>query len=36
MPILTGTRMLSEGLRTLYDKLIDAQAKIEMEKRGGK
>jgi len=23
--------MLSEGLRTLYDKLIDAQAKIEME-----
>src|SRR6266852_2187106 len=35
MPILTGTRMLSEGLRTLYDKLIDAQAKIETEKRGG-
>src|SRR5712692_4258815 len=36
MPILTGTRMLSDGLRTLYDKLIDAQAKIEMEKRGDK
>jgi len=36
MPILTGTRMLSEGCATLYDKLIDAQAKIEMEKRGGK
>jgi ATP adenylyltransferase len=36
MPILTGTRMLSEGLRTLYDKLIEAQARIEMEKRGGK
>jgi ATP adenylyltransferase len=29
MPILTGTRMLSEGLRTLYDKLIEAQAKME-------
>jgi ATP adenylyltransferase len=36
MPILTGTRMLSEGLRTLYDKLIEAQARIETEKRGGK
>jgi ATP adenylyltransferase len=28
MPILSGTRMLSEGLRALYDKLIEAQAKI--------
>src|SRR6266513_1424492 len=28
MPILSGTRMLSEGLRALYDKLIDAQAKM--------
>jgi len=33
MPVLTGTRVISEGLRTLYDKLIDAQSKIEMEKR---
>ena len=35
MPILSGTRMLSEGLRSLYEKLIEAQAKIETEKRGG-
>ena len=34
MPILGGTRMLSEGLRALYDKLIDAQAKFESESRG--
>jgi ATP adenylyltransferase len=33
MAILTGTRVISEGLRSLYDKLIDAQAKIDMEKR---
>ncbi len=33
MPILTGTRMLSEGLRALYDKLIDAQSKIGTELR---
>jgi ATP adenylyltransferase len=33
MPILTGTRVISEGLRGLYDKLIDAQSKIDMEKR---
>ncbi len=32
MPILAGTRTLSEGLRGLYDKLIDAQAKIDMAK----
>jgi ATP adenylyltransferase len=31
MPILSGTRMLSEGLRTLYDRLMEAQAKIEAE-----
>ena len=31
MPILNGTRTLSEGLRTLYDKLIDAQSKIDAE-----
>jgi ATP adenylyltransferase len=28
MPILAGTRTLSEGLRALYDKLMDAQAKM--------
>jgi ATP adenylyltransferase len=33
MPILSGTRMLSEGLRTLYDRLIAAQTKIDMEKQ---
>ena len=31
MPVLARTRMLSEGLRGLYDKLIDTQAKIELE-----
>src|SRR5436309_918311 len=35
MPILGGTRMLSEGLRSLYEKLIEAQAKIETENGGG-
>jgi ATP adenylyltransferase len=34
MPILGGTRLLSEALRALYDKLIDAQSKIDMESRG--
>jgi ATP adenylyltransferase len=29
MPILSGTPVLSEGLRALYDKLLEAQAKIE-------
>jgi ATP adenylyltransferase len=33
MPILTGTRVISEGLRSLYHKLIDAQSKIDLEKR---
>jgi len=33
MPILTGTRMLSEGLRALYDKLMEAQSKIEAQLR---
>jgi len=28
IPILAGTRMLSEGLRALYDKLMDAQSKM--------
>ncbi len=34
MPILSGTRMLSEGLRALYDKLIEEQTRIDMESRG--
>jgi ATP adenylyltransferase len=29
MPVLAGTRMLSEGLRGLYDKLMTAQGRIE-------
>jgi ATP adenylyltransferase len=33
MPILTGTRVLSEGLRSVYDKLIAAQARIDNQKR---
>ncbi len=33
MPILSGTRMLSEALRALYDKLMDAQSKIDAESR---
>jgi len=33
MPILSGTRMLSEGLHALYDKLIEAQIKIDVESR---
>src|SRR5436305_11891089 len=28
MPILSGTRVLGDGLRALYDKLMEAQAKI--------
>lgn len=28
MPLIAGTRTLSEGLRALYDKLMDAQAKM--------
>jgi len=31
MPILAGTRMLSEGLRALYDKLMEAQTKIDTQ-----
>jgi ATP adenylyltransferase len=31
MPVLSGTRILSEGLHGLYDKLIEAQAKIDVE-----
>ena len=28
MPIIAGTRTLSDGLRALYDKLLEAQAKM--------
>src|SRR5437764_6240636 len=31
MPIISGTRTLSEGLRGLYEKLIEAQAKVDMK-----
>ena len=31
MPILSETRTISEGLRGLYDKLIDAQRKIDVK-----
>ena len=33
MPIISGTRTLSEGLRGLYEKLIVEQAKIDSESR---
>jgi ATP adenylyltransferase len=33
MPMLTGARVISEGLRSLYDKLMEAQVKIDAEKR---
>src|SRR5260370_19442038 len=33
LSILSCTRMLSEGLRALYDKLIAAQSKMDMESR---
>lgn len=32
MPVIAGTKTISEGLRALYDKLIDAQTKIERER----
>ncbi len=31
MPVIAGTKTLSEGLRALYDKLIDAQNKLDKE-----
>jgi ATP adenylyltransferase len=34
MPVLAGTRTISEGLRALYDKLIAAQAKMDKDARG--
>jgi len=33
MPVLAGTRTISEGLRGLYDRLIGAQATLEKESR---
>jgi ATP adenylyltransferase len=33
MPVLAGTRTISEGLRGLYDKLIGVQAALEKELR---
>jgi ATP adenylyltransferase len=33
MPVVAGTRTISEGLRGLYDKLIGAQATLEKESR---
>jgi ATP adenylyltransferase len=32
MPMIAGTRTLSDGLRALYDKLINAQSTIDSEK----
>jgi ATP adenylyltransferase len=31
MPVLSGTRMLSEGLQSLYEKLIAAQKRLETD-----
>lgn len=31
MPVIAGTRTISEGLRGLYGKLMDAQGKIDIE-----
>jgi ATP adenylyltransferase len=33
MPILARTRVLGEGLRTLYDKLLEVQTAIDAESR---
>ncbi len=32
MPILSGTRTISDGLRSIYDKLIEAQTKIDAKR----
>jgi ATP adenylyltransferase len=34
MPIISGTRTISEGLRGLYEKLIAAQVELEKSSRG--
>jgi ATP adenylyltransferase len=31
MPVIAGTRTISEGLRGLYEKLIEAQGKIDIK-----
>ena len=31
MPVIAGTKTISEGLRGLYDKLLEAQRKLEQE-----
>ena len=33
MPVLAGTKTISEGLSALYDKLIEAQTKMEKERK---
>src|SRR5436853_3689487 len=33
MPVLSGTRTISDGLRSVYDKLIEAQSKIDAKRR---
>jgi ATP adenylyltransferase len=33
MPVLAGTKTISEGLNALYDKLMDAQAKLLNERQ---
>ena len=35
MPVLAGTRMLSEGLQSLYDKLMQTQARLAEAERAG-
>jgi ATP adenylyltransferase len=32
MPVIAGTKTISEGLRALYDKLVAAQEKMEQER----
>ena len=32
MPVIAGTKTISEGLQALYDKLIDTQTKMEQER----
>jgi ATP adenylyltransferase len=32
MPVIAGTKTISEGLRALYDKLVDAQTKVEKDR----
>jgi len=32
MPVIAGTKTISEGLRALYEKLLDAQRKLDQER----